>query len=151
MIDKLQQAKLLATFAHADQLYGSEPYMKHLEGVANIAKEFPLARDIGLIDVLIVSYLHDILEDTATPVIMLKRFGEAVTRAVVLLSKSSDIGYASYINDIKKDPLALLVKKADTLYNLQQSVLNGNTKRINKYTTQLQLLIGDNKHEAQSG
>lgn len=139
---KIKAAQLLAEFAHGDQMYGSSPYMTHLEGVAEIAKNFPDAADTGMTNVIVVSYLHDILEDTDVQPQLLTRFGNDVLHAVVALTKRTDTTYDCYLSEIKKNPLALLVKKADTLYNLQQSVFAGNLKRIAKYTKQLAILTG---------
>ena len=142
MQSKIKAAQLLAEFAHGDQMYGSSPYMTHLEGVAEIAKSFPEAVDIGVTAVIVVSYLHDILEDTDVQPELLVRFGNDVLHAVIKLTKRKEVTYESYLSEIKKTPLALLVKKADTMYNLQQSVYNGNLKRIAKYTKQLSILTG---------
>lgn len=142
MQSKIKAAQLLAEFAHGDQMYGSSPYMTHLEGVVEIAKSFPEAVDIGMTDVIVASYLHDILEDTDVQPQLLVRFGNDVLQAVMNLTKRKDITYDTYLSEIKKTPLALLVKKADTMYNLQQSVYACNLKRIAKYTKQLAILTG---------
>lgn len=146
--DKIKQAQLLAEFAHAEQLYGSEPYMFHLHGVAEIAKSFPSARDIGLVDVVVTAYLHDVIEDTCiNSSLITNRFGSNVCSAVCALTKRGDQEYNDYIGMIRMNPLALLVKKADTMFNLQQSVINGNIMRVSKYTKQLSMLTGADKYE----
>lgn len=146
--DKVKQAKLLAEFAHADQLYGSEPYMVHLEGVAAIAAKFPNAKDIGMVDVTVTAYLHDVLEDTSVQSsLIVAYFGSQIASAVGVLTKQAHIPYKDYIGMIRMNHLALLVKQADTLFNLQQSVINGNLKRISKYTKQLNMLTGADNYE----
>ena len=91
-----------------------------------------------------VAWLHDVLEDTPTNIPTLNyNFGAGITEAVMLLTKRNGVAYEDYIEGVRNNPLALLVKKADTLCNLIQSTLQGNRKRIMKYTTQLQLLTAE--------
>ena len=53
------------------------------------------------------------------------------------------MNYEKYIQNIKDNNLACLVKIADTRANLIQSTKDGDDKRIAKYTKQLRLLRGE--------
>jgi (p)ppGpp synthase/HD superfamily hydrolase len=132
----IHRASLFASLAHLDQKYGREPYFVHLQAVADMTIR------LGGDDIAEqVAWLHDVIEDTAVNVeTLLENFGIKVAVAVQLLSKQENIPYEEYIKQVRSNPIALLVKKADTLCNLTQSTLQGNRKRIMKYTTQLQLL-----------
>jgi len=52
----------------------------------------------------------------------------------------SKFDYIKYIDKIKVDTSARTVKIADTLSNLEASLLSGEMKRVNKYSKQLVLL-----------
>ena len=135
----IHMAKLFATQAHGNQQYGREPYFVHLQAVADMVVR------LGGDDLAErAAWLHDVVEDTDVTVEQLvEHFDVKVVIAVQLLTKKPDVIYEDYIARIRENPLALLVKKADTLCNLIQSTLQGNRKRIMKYTTQLQLLTAE--------
>ena len=135
----IHMAKLFATQAHGNQQYGREPYFVHLQAVAAMGVR------LGGDDLAErAAWLHDVVEDTDVTVEQLvEHFDVKVVIAVQLLTKKPDVIYEDYIARIRENPLALLVKKADTLCNLIQSTLQGNRKRIMKYTTQLQLLTAE--------
>ena len=66
----------VAAIAHAGQMYGDMPYIKHLIDVVNIL------RDNGYDDdYVIVGILHDVLEDTEVTFELLEGwFGLAIVR-----------------------------------------------------------------------
>lgn len=91
------------------------------------------------------AWLHDVLEDTPTTHTMLyETFGDEITMTCYLLNKRNCLpakfDYIKYIDKIKADTSARLVKMSDTLVNLEASILSGVMKRINKYSKQLALL-----------
>ena len=132
----IHRASLFASLAHLDQKYGREPYFVHLQAVAEMTIR------LGGDDIAEqVAWLHDVVEDTHVTIDrILENFGGVVAVAVQFLSKQEGQAYEDYIKLVRSNPIALLVKKADTLCNLIQSTLQGNRKRIMKYTKQLQLL-----------
>lgn len=136
-------AILHATEAHAGQIYGNGPYTDHLSDVAGMVVELLVDRTMRR-DAVIVAWLHDIIEDTYVTSDWLRARGYSahIVEAVVLLTKEWGYDYTTYIAEIRKNPLALLVKKADTFCNLIQSTKEGDLRRIKKYTKQLQLLGG---------
>jgi (p)ppGpp synthase/HD superfamily hydrolase len=102
-------------------------------------------RDLGQWEItdecLAVAWLHDVLEDTETSLTDLEdHFGDEVGYQVLILSKDAPSSYDVYLRLIKKERVATLVKMADTLSNLEASILSGEMKRINKYSKQLALL-----------
>ena len=60
MSQKTENARELARQAHGDQMYGGEPYIKHLDDVVAILREYGVNDE----DTIAAGYLHDTLEDT---------------------------------------------------------------------------------------
>lgn len=57
-----EQAREFAIRAHGDQKYsGSEPYVAHLDEVAEVLREFHQSNELTLT----LAYLHDVVEDTS--------------------------------------------------------------------------------------
>lgn len=102
-------ARMLARIAHAGQAdkFNGEPYVLHLERVADLVEE-PEAK--------IVAWLHDIIEDTEVTEEFLRRlFSNRVVDAVKLLTRDGVLPYQAYIVNIRasENPLAIAVKIAD--------------------------------------
>lgn len=142
----IQQAREFAIKAHGNQKYGKMPYEYHLQQVVSKLTHW---RDLGQWDitdeVLAAAWLHDVLEDTLVRhTDLFIEFGDEVTMTCYLLNKHNCLpakfDYSRYIDKIKADNSARLVKMADTLANLESSILSGEMKRINKYSKQLALL-----------
>ncbi len=134
----LQRATNFAIEAHGDQMYGDKPYLYHLSQVEN-----NVIRVLG-VDAFkerIVAMLHDVIEDTDVAWFeLVGMFGKEITDAVQAMSKIDGEDYYDYIARCRANPIALLVKKCDTMANLTQSFTEQRHKGIIKYTTQLQLL-----------
>lgn len=148
MSDLVTKACKLAMQYHAGQMYGKYAYHHHLEEVAKYVKEIHRKGLFGSValdkDVLIaVAYLHDILEDTDISwSLLLNEVGEDVFDAVASLTKMIEAEtYEQYINSVKRNAYAHIVKIADTWANLDNSWKAGHTGRIKKYTNQLNLLL----------
>lgn len=137
--DLVVQAMKFAIEKHKDQMYGEHPYSLHLAGVAKLAgirDTYPELRA----EVLAASWLHDILEDTqTTSKELIDTFGTRITHAVWLLTKTGE-PYEDYMRAILNSPVAIEVKKCDTMFNLHNSFKEGNQKRIAKYIKQLDIL-----------
>jgi len=138
----VERAKEFAIKAHGTQKYGKMPYEYHLQQVVS---KLTYWRDLGQWEItdecLAVAWLHDCMEDcSVTENELAQHFGKEVAYQVLLLSKLGSISYNLYIAYIKDSPVAKLVKMADTLCNLEASLLSGELKRINKYSKQLALL-----------
>jgi hypothetical protein len=79
--ERLQKAKAFAVQAHGRQMYGSKPYVVHLQHVHEVMKRY--RNRITDILVLMAGWLHDVLEDTATSSADLAgNFGEQVADIV---------------------------------------------------------------------
>lgn len=132
---------------HRGQSYGKHDYYYHLECVRNKVDDIcpeHLNHEFRHLDA--IALCHDLLEDTNTTYDELVYcIGKSNAEAVKLLSKNYCVPYSyeKYINLIKTNELALIVKKADTLCNLEESVKINDIKRIKKYTKQLVMLCED--------
>ncbi len=151
---KIELAKALSANAHEGQKYGVYDYFLHIEDVVErvyeFTKDFPWEKKEQCI---IVAYLHDVLEDSGVfSDTILNLFGSRIHHAVLMLSKSycytidGDIlrtrprEYLKYIQDIRSDEVALIVKVCDTYSNLEASLRDNDYKRIKKYNNQVTLL-----------
>lgn len=157
MSRKLRLAQTLAAFAHDSQRYGKYDYYDThiLDVVHRVGIKVAHLPKAEQEDYLIVAYLHDLLEDTELTVYCIEElFGFRIADSVTALSKTyrvidhgvtsyrtSKIPYEQYIAEVKNDPVALLVKICDTEANLAASIADGNQKRIEKYTKQLEMLL----------
>lgn len=135
------RAVKFATLAHGDQLYGDKPYTYHLQGVAKLVLARNETED-NLNTLLIIAWLHDVLEDTEVDVIdLIQNFGHTVAVSVQALTRYPRLSYEEYIRDCKSDSLAREVKICDTMFNLQQSFKNRRGKGMKKYPAQLAYLV----------
>jgi (p)ppGpp synthase/HD superfamily hydrolase len=134
-MNDFELARTIALKFHAGQMYGKEPYIYHLDLVANSLKTEPDDR------LPVIGILHDILEDTNCPESLLRQlFEDNVINAVVALSKIDGEPYESYIDRVKANPLALKAKMHDTLCNMTESLKRGDMKRVRKYSKQMNIL-----------
>lgn len=142
--DVVGKAYDMSQWFHRRQKYGVHEYMYHLYAVANQVERLLSQSPADITDELVVAYLHDVLEDTSATIEDLENegFSRSVINAVVSITKVAGESYESYITKVKSNPVALLVKKADTLCNLRESVFDGSVGRVKKYTKQLNLLMG---------
>lgn len=130
-------ALVYAKAFHDGQLYGDECYFeKHLCGVANML----ISSGASDLEVA-VGYLHDVLEDTDADFEGVKAvFGEEVAIAVESLTKRNGESLECYIKRCSTNKTSMKVKYHDSLFNLMQSNISGNKKRITKYMKTLGLL-----------
>lgn len=134
-------AKGLSRSMHEGQLYGGRPYSYHIDCVVSKVN-FLYGESPRLSELQQVAYLHDILEDTelTDEVLHEMRFAEDVVDAVVAISKVDGEDLFDYYDRVSSNKLAFKVKVADTMSNLEHSCRESQTKRIFKYTKQLQEL-----------
>lgn len=121
MTDKERYAAALAfaTKKHEGQFrIGGLPYITHPVAVAKIVEEKG-----GDTDAVITALFHDLLEDTdATEEEILSLGNEKILRAVKLLTKTEGYVMKDYVDGIRKDGTAFLVKGADRLHNLRSAL-----------------------------
>jgi (p)ppGpp synthase/HD superfamily hydrolase len=133
--DTVLRARAFAVAAHGEQLYGDQPYVIHLDAVAELLKPYGENAQI-------VGFLHDVAEDTSVTLESVRQdFGDHVAECVALVTdesgenrkerkaktnaKLSRVGSALH--------LALIVKAADRLANLRASAAESTGSKLGKY------------------
>jgi (p)ppGpp synthase/HD superfamily hydrolase len=139
-------ASSLAKAAHSNQFRrdGITPYFKHCEDVAHKVYEqnfkiFAFEGDYEFLERLVsIAYLHDTLEDTNVAYIdIMYSLDFRIADSVNILTKKKDSNYNRYLEDIKYDKYARLVKIADMTVNLND---DPTPAQIEKYTKGLEFL-----------
>ena len=118
--EKLQLALEYAKEKHKGQKrIGGNDYITHPIAVYEMVKKQGYGEDFQ-----ITALFHDLLEDTdATEDEILKFSNKNVLTAVKLLTKEKGYEMSEYIDAIKKNPIAFIVKAADRLHNLQCAII----------------------------
>ena len=142
---KTVAATMLGIEAHRFQKYGNYPYSEHLEDVDRkvgwLTSKYEIPEDV-LEKMSQVAWLHDIIEDTSVTEFQLRqKFDKDVVDAVLLVTKTEGYDYYEYIEAIRADMLATVVKLADTITNLSFSLSMGDFKRAHKYEKQYAMLF----------
>mgnify|MGYP001618967429 CR=1 FL=1 len=128
-------ARAWAVEMHGDQRYGDRPYVWHLDAVAALLAPFGTQAQL-------IGYLHDVVEDTpATREQVEARFGPLVADCVALLSDAPGADrkerkaktYATLAAVTGPQQLALVVKAADRLANVQSCIADGNARLLAVY------------------
>ena len=132
MSELINKAKKLAFEYHKDQRdRAGKPYLEHLKTVAD-------GLSIKEEDYICVAWLHDIVEDHNYPVEKIRaEFGNDITSAVIAISKIKGEAYQDYLNRVKSNDIARIVKLSDLAHNMQLSRLPKVTlkdlQRVEKY------------------
>ena len=93
-----------------------------------------------------VALLHDVIEDSPVSAEELLQAGlpETVVTAVQVLTKEKEQDYQTYLETVKKNPLARVVKLADLKHNSNLSRLSSITEkdreRLKKYKKAIDFL-----------
>lgn len=99
------------------------PYYTHPLAVYNLLKEKGYNNEY-----LFVALFHDLLEDTNTTYNdILKLTDQKIADSVLLLTKQNGYIMEDYISNIKKNEIARIVKIADRIHNLQESIYADNS------------------------
>lgn len=130
------KARDFAIKKHAQQVYGKNPYIYHLDMVHSIVIEAQLS-----LEYRIASYLHDCLEDTQTS----KKEIEDLFNANVAQMVWAVSGFGStrkekkedMISKLVKNPQAIDLKMADRLANMRES-FNNNPELFKMYIKEMQ-------------
>lgn len=108
-----------------------KPYVLHLSSVGLLVRKS--LKNISEEDsdkILSVAYLHDILEDTfIIKEDLIENFGEEIANAVDCITKRKNENYENYINRVKQNNLARIVKICDLEHNSDISRIGNPTKR----------------------
>ncbi len=126
-LDLLRRAYIFSAMMHKDQKRASgEPYLIHPLSVAGMLADMKMD-----VETVTTGLLHDVVEDTLTPLSEIKeKFGETVAHLVDGVTKISNLGEISkedaQAENLRKMVLAMvddlrvvLVKLADRLHNMQ--------------------------------
>ena len=109
-------ARDFAATAHATQMYGDAPYVRHLEDVVGVLKEFHLSDPL-----VSAGWLHDVLEDTPVQESDLTRiFPSAIVRLVAAVTGvgiNRTARVACIYDRLQQTPEAVPLKLADRVAN----------------------------------
>lgn len=141
----IHEARMFAMEWHGSQMYGDKPYSAHLADVE--MKVIFLYSEHDHIELLrLTAVLHDILEDTeCTEIDLREHFShyqkiDELISALFAITKQKHEHRDKYLHRCVGNPVALHVKIADTLCNLERSIRSGEVNRINKYLKQINFL-----------
>lgn len=137
------KAHEVAKKAHLGQIdRAGIDYIKHPETVASF-----VATD----EEKAVAYLHDVIEDTSLTLLNLKKegFSKNIIEAVDILTKKKGQDYQSYLNLVKKNELARVVKLADLRHNSDLTrlplITEKDLERNKKYSSAIRFLRAKKK------
>ncbi len=133
-----KKAYKIAFEAHRDQLDKTGlPYIHHpLHLAAQMTDEVTTC----------VALLHDVVEDSDMTFedLAAMGFGGEILEALRLMTHDDDTPYMDYVREIKKNPIAATVKRADLMHNSDTSRLDVVTEkdiqRVEKYKKALEIL-----------
>lgn len=106
-----EKAYEIAKKVHLGQIdKAGEDYIKHPEKVASF---------VNSDEEKVVAYLHDVIEDTELTLEDLREYGfsEEVLKAGDVITKKKGQDYQTYLNSVKENKLARVVKLADLRHN----------------------------------
>lgn len=153
----MSEAFKIACDAHTGQFYGDEDYIEHIVRVRDKALTLIDYSDSDREIIGDLACLHDVLEDSDfTPEMVRERLGsdyqeiERLIDALQAITKQEGENRESYIIRCSENSLAWFVKVADTLSNLECSVISGETHRVFKYTKQINRLYAWKKNKGKS-
>lgn len=131
-------ARDFAVRAHADQRYGTQPYVVHLDAVASIVHPHGDVAEV-------IAYLHDVVEDTSVSIQEIENeFGSFIANCVALLTDEpgetrQERKRKTYqkLGLVRGDlQLALLVKAADRLANVRACIEGKNNEQLKIYKSE---------------
>ncbi len=144
LLEDLKKTIEIAKATHEGQTdKAGKPYFEHVQTVSELASEIIFSwneeYDDFLIQAQIVSYLHDVVEDTSLTIDDLWKFQVPTDciLAIETLTKSKGQDYNDYLSRVKLNKLATVVKIADLTHNSDLSRLEEVTpadlERLDKY------------------
>lgn len=115
-------------------------------GIPYVFHPFHLAEQMDTEESIVVALLHDVVEDTDYTLDDLREmgFGDAVIRALTLMTHDPVVPYMDYVKAIGTNPLATKVKLADLRHNSDLGRLDVIDKkalsRVEKYSKAINYL-----------
>jgi len=130
----LQAAQALAETAHKGQMYGDQPYTKHLADVVGVLRRFKVEDT----DILVAGWLHDSVEDTETTLEQIElMFGRRVRDLVYRVTneegKNRKERHEKTYPKIQASPDAVTLKLADRIANTEASIMQNDEKKMKMY------------------
>ena len=136
-----KKALKLCFDAHKDQVDQSgTPYVFH---------PFHLAEQMQDEDTTVVALLHDVVEDTDYTLEDLRAMGfnDVVLQAIEAMTHLPDVSYDEYLEGIKENAVAKIVKIADIHHNADSTRLDPGDERAEywqkKYRHALEVILAD--------
>lgn len=133
--EQTKKALKLCFLAHRDQVDKSGmPYVFHL------------AEQMMDEDTTVVALLHDVVEDTPHTLDDLKKMGfsSQIIEAISLMTHEPGVPYMDYVQKIKENAIARVVKLADLKHNsdlTRLDIIDDRAKqRVEKYAQAIRLL-----------
>jgi len=123
-MEEIKKAEQIAREAHKGQTrWDKTPYINHPKRVVMTFYDTE-------IDYRIVSWLHDVIEDTNITAkdLINKGISVKLVNVITILSKTEDENYFDYIMRVSKDPIATRVKIADINDNMADGLKEGSMK-----------------------
>lgn len=132
-----KQAREMAEDAHGSigQSYGDKPYSFHLRKVKKVLERFGFGRNqhIWGYELSVVAWLHDVVEDTQVSLKEIESmFGNEVAGIIEAITQLPGEDPVSYFTRIAKNEKAKIVKFADRIANVEESLSNAKQKKPNK-------------------
>ncbi len=130
----LEAAQALATTAHEGQMYGDQPYTKHLAEVVGVLQRF----HIDDTDLLVAAWLHDVVEDTETTLESIElMFGRRVRTLVHCVTneegKNRKERHEKTYPKIVANDDAITLKLADRIANTEASIMQNDENKMKMY------------------
>lgn len=124
----------LAHKAHAVQKYGEFPYTRHLAHVESVLQRFGFSS----YNLMTIAWLHDILEDTCiTRKQITEIFGEEISNVLYCVTdepgKNRKERKRATYPKIRQNNMALIVKLADRIANIESCIHSGNNGLLSMY------------------
>jgi (p)ppGpp synthase/HD superfamily hydrolase len=116
---RLQAALEFAAKKHSNQFrIGGEPFITHPVAVADMVRKQGYGTDY-----VITALFHDLLEDTDATEEEIEELGSReILESVKLLTKKDGYVMQEYVDGIRSNHMAFVVKSADRLHNLRSAV-----------------------------
>ncbi|XCN73227.1 MAG: HD domain-containing protein [Candidatus Electrothrix aestuarii] len=120
------KARVFALQHHGEQKYGTQPYIVHLDAVAELVQVYGETA-------VVIAYLHDVVEDTDVSLSEIaKEFGLLVADCVAVLTDEPGKNrkeckkrtYRKMAQVAGEKKIALVVKAADRLANMRACLID---------------------------
>ena len=149
--DKINEALLFASIKHEGQKMKQPDvgYVTHLQGVCLEAINGCLNNksDVNLEKVIVLSLLHDTIEDTGvTYKEVEEKFGKEIADGVMALTKNdslrAEVKMQDSIKRIREQGIEVcIVKLADRLFNLKDIPLQWSENKVESYKEEAKLIL----------